>query len=476
MSQSPISYSVSAGFIAAIMLLFATPVFAADTPSVASFTASPSSLSNAYSLSLSWNITNGGGASLLFTCPPGITLVNQSGGSVTCGSRIYISSASTDSAGYTVYNISGGTKVLTITLYPKNLSGTDVDSSSVQTTVSVGTAAQLISDASVSTSSVPSGSTTTFTWSGLYTTGVNFKFECRTGVQVTTPDSSISLPCDVNALSSDAPQSGSKQFIFTNASADPISLGVQVLPASGGGSYDATRGSYFTVTVQGKTAGVTPTATNFTGSTSLVDHGGTITYTWNSANASGVNIQFTCPPSLSLASTTGERLFCGSPAFAGFLPTQGSVSVTVLNADTVRGSLKASLLLRRDDGTYIIGPEFSTSVRVSVEKASSQTPAIPPVVLQSSQTQAPTQTKKASPITAALSRGSRGAQVVALQTFLAQDAAIYPEKVINGTYGPATEMAVKRFQKRHSIAKEGSTGFGSVGPATRAKINALVKP
>lgn len=71
-------------------------------------------------------------------------------------------------------------------------------------------------------------------------------------------------------------------------------------------------------------------------------------------------------------------------------------------------------------------------------------------------------------LTSDLSRGSSGADVEKLQKFLAQDKMIYPEGIINGTFGPATERAVKKFQ-----AKYGLSQVGRVGPATRKKIEVL---
>lgn len=40
-------------------------------------------------------------------------------------------------------------------------------------------------------------------------------------------------------------------------------------------------------------------------------------------------------------------------------------------------------------------------------------------------------------------------------------------------FGPATKIAVQKFQEKYGIAMKGDTGYGVVGPATRAKINEL---
>lgn len=67
-------------------------------------------------------------------------------------------------------------------------------------------------------------------------------------------------------------------------------------------------------------------------------------------------------------------------------------------------------------------------------------------------------------------------QVTALQKHLAQYSDVYPDALITGYFGPLTEQAVQRFQRKHNIVSSGSpetTGYGVVGPATRAKIREL---
>ena len=75
-----------------------------------------------------------------------------------------------------------------------------------------------------------------------------------------------------------------------------------------------------------------------------------------------------------------------------------------------------------------------------------------------------------------LKRGSSGEDVTRLQQFLARDAAIYPEGLVTGYYGPLTEAAVKRWQAKYNIVSSGtpaSTGYGVVGPRTATAIAIL---
>jgi peptidoglycan hydrolase-like protein with peptidoglycan-binding domain len=59
-----------------------------------------------------------------------------------------------------------------------------------------------------------------------------------------------------------------------------------------------------------------------------------------------------------------------------------------------------------------------------------------------------------------------GSDVSSLQTYLAGDASIYPERLITGYFGMLTHSAVARFQSRNGIA-----AVGRVGPITLAALN-----
>ena len=66
-------------------------------------------------------------------------------------------------------------------------------------------------------------------------------------------------------------------------------------------------------------------------------------------------------------------------------------------------------------------------------------------------------------------------EVSKLQRFLALDPSIYPEARVTGYFGPATMRAVQRWQRTHGVVSSGdpdTTGYGFVGPRTRAAIAA----
>ena len=76
--------------------------------------------------------------------------------------------------------------------------------------------------------------------------------------------------------------------------------------------------------------------------------------------------------------------------------------------------------------------------------------------------QAPDQTF----FTTTLKRGSGGEEVKNLQIFLSQFSDIYPQRIVSGYFGPLTDAAVKKFQKKYSLEQ-----VGIVGPKTRSILN-----
>ena len=70
--------------------------------------------------------------------------------------------------------------------------------------------------------------------------------------------------------------------------------------------------------------------------------------------------------------------------------------------------------------------------------------------------------------------GMENASVRNLQELLASNSDIYPEGLTTGYYGLLTQKAIERFQIKYGIVTSGTpktTGFGRLGPKTRAKLN-----
>lgn len=67
-------------------------------------------------------------------------------------------------------------------------------------------------------------------------------------------------------------------------------------------------------------------------------------------------------------------------------------------------------------------------------------------------------------------------EVTKLQEFLKNFPDMYPAGLVTGYYGALTELAVKKFQEKHGIVdpETPGSGYGQVGPKTRAKLNELI--
>lgn len=68
-----------------------------------------------------------------------------------------------------------------------------------------------------------------------------------------------------------------------------------------------------------------------------------------------------------------------------------------------------------------------------------------------------------------------GGNVTRLQTVLAKDRTVYPEGLVTGYFGSATQAAIGRFQAKAGIAQEGDDGYGTLGPRTQAALLAACK-
>ncbi len=76
-----------------------------------------------------------------------------------------------------------------------------------------------------------------------------------------------------------------------------------------------------------------------------------------------------------------------------------------------------------------------------------------------------------------VSDASTGGEVSRLQAYLSEDIKIYPEQIVSGYFGGLTEKAVQRWQAKNRVVSSGSpatTGYGIVGPKTRAAVNAAM--
>lgn len=171
----------------------------------------------------------------------------------------------------------------------------------------------------------------------------------------------------------------------------------------------------------------------------------------------------------SQSTTTANKLPCNTPAFSQSLPVVSSTTLSFLNNSDSSQSLSIYLLPQNADGTY----DGTKSKKIDIVVSLPGQNIAAPVTSSSVKTETIKKIVRTVVFTQYLQKGSRGNQAEALQKFLAQNKDFYPEALITGYFGPATERAVKRFQEKYGIARQGDGGYGFVGPKTRAKLNSL---
>lgn len=144
----------------------------------------------------------------------------------------------------------------------------------------------------------------------------------------------------------------------------------------------------------------------------------------------------------------------------------GSATITVTPGDT----------LCEDAAAVVTTTGGAVSVSSSGGGGSSASTSAKPVTVTAQTTPTVQTTTSFSGVQFAkrLIKGSIGVDVTNLQKYLATDPTLYPEGLVTGTFGSLTLKAVQKFQEKYGIAKKGVIGYGEVGPATRAKLNALM--
>lgn len=228
------------------------------------------------------------------------------------------------------------------------------------------------------------------------------------------------------------------------------------------------------------------TATFSPGSSLAITSADKKTFT-TSASATGVNVNGICES--------------GSSSLTMVYPTgSGSaITVTVTPSGTCDPAPSTSTGTGSGSSSGVGGGGSSSTATTTTAAKPVATTTIPaitkPSPVETTTTPAGTMATPASPgtrvvvgassgfvFTQSLTKGSRSPQVLALQRILNSD----PDTLIALTgagspgnettlIGPLTIKAVKKFQLKYKIAKEGDYGYGFVGPRTRAKLNEIAQ-
>lgn len=471
----------------------------AVTPSVSSFTLSSQTVSSGYGMLASWSGSYTTGYDIYFSCPEGVTLAYQNGGTIACNSNVRVGDASATSVGFVVNNTSGTNKSVTVNVYPLDDSGVDYLLGGAGSSFIVNTMAVPLLSFDASPHVASSSNTITLSWSanpGLG--GTNISYDCNANLQVRiiSPFSSSTPACGTTLSPNPLGLSGPFLLAATNTNATRQYLTVRLWPGTSSGSYDGTHALSAVVAIEPPSITVVhPSIAYFTTSATTTSwNNAPFTLSWNANNTSGVNVQFQCTDGLTVSSvttngsaTTTTKLPCGVVAFPSPLAASSSVTLAVSNLQPFAQTLAMSIWPMDENGVYngIYGAPLSMGIlpagsSVSTQATSSATSTTPSATA-SIVTAVEVPTSKGdyvphSPFTLTLTKGSHNTQVRLLQQFLALNPEIYPEGLVTGYYGAATGMAVKRFQDKYGIAHNGDAGYGTVGPKTRVVLNIAQTP
>ncbi len=468
--------------IAKSALLFAAliPSLAfADAPVITSFTSSASSQPSGYAMVFSWTVSGGNGQNILFSCPTGVTVKNaDTNVAVPCNSSQAIGGPyDYGQAGFTIVNVSGSAKTMKVRITPRDSSGTESAAGAKELYVTIGAVPQPITDFTVTPASIADGDSITLTWTGVADiTGTNIIIDCTPGVKFSSSGSTLS--CGVPAFATAQPASGSVLIAVSNASSGSMQFSVRILPVVEAGVYDSTHGLSKQVTVAGKALAPVPTLTAFSSSKTTIVSGEPVSLYWNSANTIGTNFIFPCKEGVTVSLISGSATTtakCGTIASNTAFAASGTTTIAISSTLAYPPSMPVSLLAQNPDGTYdgvrTKTVTLSFAPPIGAPPASTPPASAPPVTGTPPAGGVPV--VRPFQFTTSLQKGSRGSQVSALQAYLAVEPQLYPEGLVTGYFGAATEAAIKRFQIRYGITTVGGAGYGLVGPKTRAKLNTL---
>lgn len=471
-------------FIFTIALSSLAAFAPAYAQTVATFDAGPSSMNSGQMVSFGWSTQGGNGTSVFrLACPAGVKATGV-GASFSCNTD-YTTAGSTGGYDATLSNTSGSSQTVTAKVIPFDSSGVRSEANARTASITVATAPNPITSltgAAIATSGIPY----TITWESKGLDGVNLVLPCANPVAVVAASAAGgNFGCGTPVFPDNLGTAGSLTFTFASPPTFDQPVRLTLIPAFVKNTYDATHPATIDVRVVANIV-PNPEILTFTAAPMVAVSERSVAFSWTTKNAAGANLVLDCTDGVT-ATTSESQIYpvaCANRVFATALPASGNTALTFKNTSGVIRTTKVTLIPAQTAGVFDATRGKSLFITIYPAGMALPTPSATPPPAAPSPTPPPTITPTPPPassgkkfvFTRGLQRGANGADVRDLQEFLKRDAAIYPEGLVTGYFGPATERAVQRFQVKYGIASSGSpwtNGFGAVGPRTRAKLNAL---
>jgi hypothetical protein len=373
-----------------LAILFLTPFFSfAQSPSVDSFTVSPTVIKSGSPVYFSWTLSNAGGYSFTPLCSSGIRFKNAGGSIIPCDTAITSVTETGGSLTLYVVNTSGSTRSVQARLTPKNSSGQDDTGASKTVSFSVETDPEPITSFTSSVSTSEPGQSLTISWSAHDLTGVNLKIECKNEIKVSSPSYTASafIPCDKIIFSPDLAINGTLVLNFTNSSVSKLPYTLTLLPEYEDGAYDGTHAKTITLDIASDVLPA-PVINFFNASSTAIFSGDGVNFSWNIQNAAGANLQLSCVSGLSATSSKDPTVIlpCAKPAFSEDLSAKGTVALYFLSKDELRHSITITLLPAKKAGEYdaTLAKSITLYVDPPKQSASELSSSSTPILIPSS--------------------------------------------------------------------------------------------
>lgn len=481
------------------LLAFPGVLFAAN-PSVSSFTQTANTMNSGQVTSFSWSTLDAGGYSFIIPCMDGLKLKKSDGSAFSCDTKLSSIATGADGIDLLIYNISGGLLNIHPRVIPKDAgTGADYDTGGQSLSLLVYPAMQPI-DSFTGTTTIASSAPYTIAWTSSILDGVNLSMSCSPNIRATsTSYTGGFLPCDKPIFTTDLPGSGSVDLYVSNTSPSSETFSLTLLPAIKPGLYDGSHSATISTIVQTNIS-PDPSVTFFVASSTLeqVLESAPLHFSWGTQNAASTNLQLSCNSAITataLINNATTTLPCGTLAFpTPFGPNDGT-DISFANKNSNSEPISVSLFPGKSTTEFDGTRGKTLNLRILAQGATPYLPpsyfvTVPPSMSSTTNTGAagctplarfstatgqpcPVMSATALKITKILRRGSKGEEVRMLQSYLKNDPTIYPEGSTDGSFGPATERAIKKFQVKHNIARPGVPGYGVVGPKTRAVLNSI---
>src|SRR3989344_1195948 len=427
---------------------------------ITDFTATPGDVEGGNTVTYAWTTKYVDGVNMTFSCAEGIKIHNTADNAmVTCVQ--YILPSKIEAGGQRIFKFENsaavGSKVVTISLIPAMSDGTYDASRGKTLDVTVRPAPIKVPHITIISPPallLTSGGTTSITWAGTNVAGVNFVFPCQFGVSVTTLlDASTTLPCGSYAFMANQPDSTTTlSFIFKNTSSARATVLMKIVPFLTNGTYDPASGVERVIDILPVGVSVpVPLSANPV----PVSIPNPFAPPLSSGTASVFKYTFTRPLSYGVINDVDVRALQQILVLEGFF--SGSAT-----GNFYRQTETAVKAFQTKYGIQALG-NVGPATRAKLNAFYGGTSTVPPL----GTTLPPASSALSHTFLRALSFGmAGGADVVAFSKIL-QNEGVYSGP-ISGNFFTLTRSAVKAFQTKYGIQ-----ALGNVGPATRAKLNAL---